>query len=117
MITGMHSIVYASDADAARAFFRDVLGLPWVDAHDGWLIFRQPPSELAVHPVNGPERHARALPDVRRHRADHGRADRQGREFSGPVTQASFGLMTSVVIPGGGTIGLYEPRHRTAYDL
>ena len=50
MITGMHSIVYASDADAARAFFRDVLGLPWVDAHDGWLIFRQPPSELAVHP-------------------------------------------------------------------
>ena len=67
MITGMHSIAYASDADAARAFFRDVLGLPLADAHDGWLIFRQPPSELAG--------------------------------------------------PGGGTLGLYQPRHRTAYDL
>ena len=51
MITGMHSIIYASDAPAARAFLRDVLGLPFVDAHDGWLIFKQPPSELAVQQI------------------------------------------------------------------
>ena len=54
MITSMHSIIYASDADAARAFLRDVIGLPYIDAHDGWLIFKQPPSELAVHPEDGP---------------------------------------------------------------
>jgi catechol 2,3-dioxygenase-like lactoylglutathione lyase family enzyme len=117
VITGMHSIVYASDADAARAFFRDVLGLPWVDAHDGWLIFRQPPSELAVHPStdqSGTHELFLMCDDIERTMAE---LTASGAEFSGPVTRASFGLMTSVVIPGGGTIGLYEPRHRTAYDL
>src|SRR5580704_17763166 len=54
MITSVHSIIYASDADAARAFLRDVIGLPHVDAHDGWLIFKLPPSELAVHPEDEP---------------------------------------------------------------
>lgn len=51
MITGAHSILYASDAEAARAFFRDVLGLAHVDAGHGWLIFKSPPAELAVHPT------------------------------------------------------------------
>ena len=52
MITGVHTLVYADDAEAARAFFRDVLGWPYVDAHGGWLIFRTGPSELGVHPTS-----------------------------------------------------------------
>jgi predicted enzyme related to lactoylglutathione lyase len=117
VITGIHSIVYANDAEAARAFFRDVIGLPYVDAHDGWLIFKQPPSELAVHPAPEPGgKHELFLmcDDI-----EHTMAGlmAKGAEFTAPVTQASFGLMTSIAVPGGGTIGLYQPRHRTAYDL
>ena len=51
MITGSHAIIYAEDADKARAFFRDVLGFPYVDAHGGWLIFKLPPAELGIHPA------------------------------------------------------------------
>ena len=116
----MHSIIYASDAVAARAFFRDVLGLPHVDAHDGWLIFRLPPAELAVHPESGPAassgRHELYLmcDNLEQTMAE---LEAKGAEFAAPVTDASFGRRTSIAIPGGGEIGLYEPRHRTAYDL
>lgn len=116
MITGMHSIVYANDAAAARAFFRDVLGLPYVDAGDGWLIFRQPPSELGVHPADHSGRQELYLmrDDITQTMAE---LTAKGVEFGSPVRQAGFGLPTSVRIPGGGEIGLYQPRHRTAYDL
>jgi len=117
MITGMHSIIYASDADAARAFFRDVLDLPNVDAGDGWLIFKQPPSELAVHPEPDPTgKHELYLmcDDIARTMAE---LAAKGVVFSSPVTQAGWGLLTLIRIPGGGEIGLYQPRHRTAYDL
>lgn len=117
MITSTHSIIYAEDADRARVFFRDVLGFANVDAHGGWLIFKLPPSELAVHPANGASgRHELYLmcDDMTRTVSDLTAA---GVEFTSPVTQASFGLLTSIRIPGGGEIGLYEPRHRTAYDL
>ena len=117
MITSMHSIVYASDADAARAFFRDVIGLPYLDAHDGWLIFKQPPSELAVHPAPDPiGKHELYLmcDDIEQTMAE---LTAKGAEFTSPVTQAGFGLLTSIAVPGGGEIGLYQPRHRTAYDL
>jgi catechol 2,3-dioxygenase-like lactoylglutathione lyase family enzyme len=117
MITGMHSIIYASDANAARAFFRDVLGLPYVDAHDGWLIFKQPPSELAVHPesdATGKHELYLMCDDIAQTTAE---LAAKGVEFTSPVTQAGFGLLTSISIPGGGDIGLYQPRHRTAYDL
>jgi len=113
----MHSIVYASDAEAARAFFRDVLGLPYVDAHDGWLIFKQPPSELAVHPESSPTgKHELYLmcDDISKTMAE---LDAKGAEFTSPVTDAGFGLLTSIRVPGGGEIGLYQPKHRTAYDL
>jgi predicted enzyme related to lactoylglutathione lyase len=118
MITSMHSVVYAGDADAARAFFRDVLGLPYVDAGGGWLVFRQPRSELAVHPAPEPGGGSHQLflmcDDIRQTMAD---LTARGAIFTAPVTQASWGLLTSIQIPGGGEIGLYEPRHRTAYDL
>jgi catechol 2,3-dioxygenase-like lactoylglutathione lyase family enzyme len=113
----MHAISYASDADAARAFFRDVLRLPYVDAHDGWLIFKLPPSELAVHPQDSPGgAHELYLmcDDI-----DATMAELAGRgaEFTRPVRQAAFGQVTGIRIPGGGEIGLYQPRHQTAYNL
>jgi predicted enzyme related to lactoylglutathione lyase len=120
MITGMHSIVYTADAAAARAFFRDVLQLPYVDAHDGWLIFRQPPSELGVHPAGDEPGSAGTcelylMCDDLDQTMSELRA--RGAEFSGEVTQAGFGLMTTIAVPGGGQLGLYQPRHPTAYDL
>ena len=116
MITSVHTIVYASDADQARAFFRDVLGLPNVDARDGWLIFKLPPAELAVHPAADGGRHELYLmcDDIAATMAD---LEAKGAEFTSPVTEQGFGLVTSIAVPGGGELGLYEPRHRTAYDL
>ncbi len=113
----MHAVVYASDAGAARAFFRDVLRLPHVDAHDGWLIFKLPPAELAVHPAESPGgAHELYLmcDDIEATMTEL--ADR-GAQFTGQVRQAGFGLVTAIHIPGGGEIGLYQPRHPTAYDL
>ena len=111
MITGMHTIVYAADADAARAFFRDVLGLSNVDAGEGWLIFRAPPAELAVHP--GGEAHELYLmcDDITQTVAE---LTEKGVEFTTPVADRGWGLLTTLRIPGGGTLGLYEPRHPTA---
>jgi catechol 2,3-dioxygenase-like lactoylglutathione lyase family enzyme len=116
VITSVHTIVYASDADQARAFFRDVLGLPNVDARDGWLIFKLPPAELAVHPAAAGGRHELYLmcDDIAATMAD---LEAKGAEFTSPVTEQGFGLVTSIAVPGGGELGLYEPRHRTAYDL
>jgi predicted enzyme related to lactoylglutathione lyase len=120
VITSTHSIIFAEDAEQARAFCRDVLELPYVDAHDGWLIFRLPPGELAIHPESGAGapsgRHELYLmcDDLDQTVAD---LTAKGAEFTGPVTEAGFGRRTSIRVPGGGEIGLYEPRHETAYDL
>jgi catechol 2,3-dioxygenase-like lactoylglutathione lyase family enzyme len=117
MITSMHSIIYAADADAARAFLRDVIGLRYVDAHDGWLIFQQPPSELAVHPEGDPTgRHELYLmcDDLDATMAE---LAAKGVQFTAPVRESNFGRLTAIQIPGSGEIGLYQPRHPTAYDL
>jgi predicted enzyme related to lactoylglutathione lyase len=120
VITGTHAIIYAGDADLARAFFRDVLELPNVDAHDGWLIFRLPPAELGIHPESGPGapsgRHELYLmcDDLSQTMAELGA---KGAEFASPVMEAGFGLRTAIRIPGGGEIALYQPRHRTAHDI
>jgi predicted enzyme related to lactoylglutathione lyase len=120
VIIATHSVIFAEDADKARAFFRDVLDLPNVDAHDGWLIFKLPPGELAVHPeavdAEPAGHHELYLmcDDLEQTMAD---LEAKGAEFASPVTQAGFGRLTSIKIPGGGEIGLYEPRHRTAYEL
>ena len=114
MIAGAHTIIFASDTDRARAFFRDVLGLANVDAGDGWLIFQLPPGELALHPGPGPEhdttRHELFLMchDVRRTVAQ---LEEKGVEFVAPVTDQGYGLATRFKVPGAGEIGLYEPRH------
>jgi catechol 2,3-dioxygenase-like lactoylglutathione lyase family enzyme len=110
MITGAHAIVYSRDADADRAFFRDVLGFPSVDAGGGWLIFALPPAELAAHPADAGGRHELYLmcDEIEATVAD---LQAKGVEFSAPVSDEGFGLLTSLKLPGGGELGLYEPRH------
>lgn len=110
MITGLHTIVHASDADAARAFFRDVLGFPHVDAGDGWLIFRLPPAELATHPgatAGTPELYL-MCDDIE---ATVAELTAKGVEFTTPVSDRGWGLLTELTVPGAGTLGLYEPKH------
>lgn len=124
MITGTHTIIYAQDADTARAFIRDVLGLRYVDAHGGWLIFKLPPAELGIHPTDqgdpdtgvpsGFHEIYLMCDDVEATVAD---LESKGVEFTSGVEDAGFGLLTRFRIPGGGEIGLYEPKHTTAYDL
>jgi catechol 2,3-dioxygenase-like lactoylglutathione lyase family enzyme len=124
VITGTHAIVYAEDADRARAFFRDVLGLPNVDAGGGWLIFRMPPAELGVHPAGAPE--APQATAAGRHElflmcdditATVDELAAKGVEFHSGVSDEGFGLMTTMRIPGGGVLGLYQARHPVAHDL
>jgi catechol 2,3-dioxygenase-like lactoylglutathione lyase family enzyme len=120
VITSSHVIIYADDADAARAFFRDTLGLPNVDAHGGWLIFKLPPAELGIHPAArgaAPSGHHELYlmcDDVEATVTD---LEGKGVEFTSPVSDQGFGLVATLRIPGGGEIGLYQPKHPTAYDL
>ncbi|WP_329315213.1 VOC family protein [Streptomyces sp. NBC_01262] len=116
MINGAHVIVYSRDAEADRAFFRDVLEYPHVDAGHGWLIFRLPPAEIAVHPTDGPESQELYLmcDDVDATVAD---LTAKGVEFTQPVTDARWGRLTRFRLPGGGEVGLYEPRHERATGL
>jgi catechol 2,3-dioxygenase-like lactoylglutathione lyase family enzyme len=115
MITGSHVIVYSRDADADRAFFRDVLDLPHVDAGGGWLIFKLPPAEVAVHPVDEQPSHELYLmcDDIN---ATTEQLAAKG-VTCGEVTDQGWGLLTSIRLPGGGDVGLYEPRHPRATEL
>ena len=125
MITGSHAIIYAEDAEKARAFFRDVLDFPYIDAHDGWLIFSLPPAELGLHPSGAPDDPASGAPSG--HHELYLMCDNveetvatltaKGVEFTSPIENQGFGLLTRLRVPGGGEIGLYQPRHATAYDL
>ncbi|MFE4337058.1 VOC family protein [Streptomyces sp. NPDC056831] len=116
MINGGHVILYSRDAEADRAFFKDVLGYPHVDAGGGWLIFKLPPAEIAVHPTDGPESHEFYLmcDDIS---ATVGELAAMGVEFTQPVTEAGWGRLTRFRLPGGGEVGMYEPRHERATDL
>lgn len=120
MLTGLHAMIYTRDADAARAFFRDVLGLRAVDAGGGWLIFALPPAELGVHPADGKEgdaahegRHELYLMCDDIH-ATVAELERKGVEFTGPVSDQGWGLLATLNIPGGGELSIYQPRHPTA---
>ena len=110
MINGVHAIIFTRDAEADRAFFRDVLDLPSVDAGGGWLIFRLPPAELAAHPADGDGRHELYLmcDDIR---ATVDELGAKGVEFTREISEERFGLMTAFRLPGGGELALYEPRH------
>lgn len=125
MINGTHLLLYSRNPEADRAFFRDILGFPSLDAGEGWLIFAMPAAELGIHPGDGNfvERHA-----------DH--------ELSGTIlylmcddllqtiealnskgvqttaiVQTGWGITTTIRLPGGGGLGLYQPRHATALNM
>jgi len=113
MIIGAHSIIYSKDAEADRAFLRNVLGFAHVDARDGWLIFALPPSEVAVHPSGENDVHALYLmtDDVA---AEVARLNAAGVGCD-PVADRGWGLVTAIALPGGGKLGLYQPRHPLAH--
>jgi catechol 2,3-dioxygenase-like lactoylglutathione lyase family enzyme len=110
MINGVHAIIYSRDAEGVRGFFRDVLGLSSVDAGGGWSIFALPPAELAAHPTDGAVRHELYLlcDDIQ---ATVEELRGKGVEFAGPVSDQGWGLLISIRLPGGGELGLYQPRH------
>jgi catechol 2,3-dioxygenase-like lactoylglutathione lyase family enzyme len=116
VIGGAHTLLYSQDADATRAFFRDVLGFSNVDAGGGWLIFALPPGELGVHPVERPE-HENGRQELYFMCRDLERtvAELEGRgvEFTADVSEESFGRLTRFKVPGAGEAWLYEPRHKS----
>ena len=126
VITGAHFLLYSDKPEADRAFLRDVLGFRSVDVGGGWLIFKLPPAEAAVHPING----------------EAGGQAHGGREMTRvvlylmcddlpaqiktlkaknvsttDVEEEDWGIKTTIVLPSGGEIGLYQPTHRTALEL
>jgi catechol 2,3-dioxygenase-like lactoylglutathione lyase family enzyme len=115
VITAAHTVIFSPEPEAARAFFRDVVGFDSVDAGGGWLIFTLPPGEMGVHPSGGETRHELYLmcDDITKTVAEL-RAKGAGFDDDGAVTDAGFGLLATMRIPGGGTVGVYEPRHPTA---
>ncbi|MGA9364551.1 MAG: extradiol dioxygenase [Bacteroidota bacterium] len=109
MIIGAHSIIYSKKPDADRAFLRDVLKFPSVDVGDGWLIFALPPSEVAVHPSDKNNVHELYLmcDDVNALVA----MLKKRNIACGTVRDQGWGLLTQVTLPGGGKLGIYQPRH------
>jgi catechol 2,3-dioxygenase-like lactoylglutathione lyase family enzyme len=117
-VTGAHAILYTSEPEALRDIFRDVFGFEHVDAGDGWLIFALPPAELGIHPAEGPtfeggvrqqltlmcDDIAATIEDLRG----------KGIDVRGEPLDEGWGVTTTLVLPGGVEVMLYEPRHPTA---
>ncbi|MFL5777469.1 MAG: VOC family protein [Chloroflexota bacterium] len=115
MIFGAHVIIFSKDAAADRLFFRDVLGFASVDAGQGWLIFALPPAEAAVHPAEADDGHELYF------MCDDLAAEMSALEAKGvrcsDVQEARWGSITKLRLPGGGSVGLYQPKHPTALAL
>lgn len=112
MFTGLHAILYSKDAERLRRFFRDVLEWKHVDAGHGWLIFAAPPTELAMHPTEG-EGGAELYLMCEDLEATIAALRAKGVEC-GAVSSQGWGRLTSINLPDGGKLGLYQPRHPTA---
>jgi catechol 2,3-dioxygenase-like lactoylglutathione lyase family enzyme len=115
-ISGAHVILYSQDAEADRAFVRDVLGFPGVDAGGGWLIFKLPPAEVAVHPTAGEASHELYLmcDDID---ALLGELRARGVGIASEATDQGWGRLAAIRLPSGAELALYEPRHPTAHGL
>jgi catechol 2,3-dioxygenase-like lactoylglutathione lyase family enzyme len=116
MFSGAHVVLFSRDAAADRAFLRDVLGFGGVDAGDGWLIFKLPPAEVAVHPTEGQPHHELYLlcPDLAAALAD---LAARGVPIAQSPREERWGIVASITLPSGAALALYQPRHPTAYDL
>ena len=112
MINGTHVVIYSRDAEADRAFLRDVLGFAHVDAGEGWLIFALPPAEAGVHPTDGEPRHEVYLmcDDLDKTVAE---LTGQGVPIVEPVTQMGWGARVTIGLPSGAELAIYQPRHPT----
>jgi len=112
MITGAHVVIYSKDPDADRVFFKDVLKFPCVDAGHGWLIFAMPGTEAAFHPSENNDRHELYF------MCDDLKAMMESLKKKnvacGPVHEERWGSITKMKLPGGGEIGVYQPKHPTA---
>ncbi|SFJ75896.1 hypothetical protein SAMN05421835_108142 [Amycolatopsis sacchari] len=114
-ISGAHVIIYSHDAEADRSFFREVLDYPHVDAGGGWLIFKLPPAEVAVHPAEADASHELYLmcDDL-----DVTISELAAKGVTcAEVTEARWGRLSRIPLPGGSQVGLYGPRHPRATDL
>jgi len=125
MIIGAHVLLYSSDPEADRAFFRDVLGFPSVDAGHGWLIFKLPPAEAAVHPIDGDAAEVTAGQEMLGGHLYFMCDDLQATIKSlaaknvmcTAIDKAQWGMKTTIRMPSGGEIGLYQPTHPSALQL
>lgn len=124
MINGFHSIIYSDDAETTRAFFRDVLEWPSIDAGGGWLIFKTPPSEIGVHPSVGPD--GQRWGTIPTHQvslmchdieATVAELRAKGVTVADEIVDEGFGLTTTIEVPAAGEMMLYEPRHDLAHAL
>jgi predicted enzyme related to lactoylglutathione lyase len=113
MINAVHTVIYTKQADAVRAFFRDVLEFPFVDAGHGWLIYALPPGELGIHPTDSDDEHGNHMlylmcDDIE---STVAQLKAKGVEFTRPIKNVGFGLLTALRLPDGAELSLYEPRH------
>ena len=115
MISGAHVVVYSKNAEADRAFFRDVLGFKSVDAGHGWLVFALPPAEAAFHPSEGDVAHELYFlcDNLKGEMASLAKKNVKCSR----VEEARWGSITKMSLPGGGKVGLYQPKHPTALGL
>jgi catechol 2,3-dioxygenase-like lactoylglutathione lyase family enzyme len=115
-IVAAHMLLYTPEADALRAVLRDALGFDFVEDTPGWLIFKLPPSELGVHPSEGATSHQICLmcDDLEATMAE---LRAKGIEFRGGPDDESFGITTTMLLPGGVELLLYQPKHASPLDL
>ena len=114
MISGAHVVVYSKNAEADRAFFKAILGFKSVDAGHGWLIFALPPAECAFHPADASSHELYFMcADLK---AEMASLAKKGVTCAN-VEEARWGSITRIPLPGGGDIGLYQPKHPTALTL
>jgi hypothetical protein len=115
-IVGAHMLLYSPEADAVRAVLRDVLSWDFVEDSPGWLIFALPPAEVGVHPSDGATKHELCLmcDDLEATMAE---LRSKGIEFRGGPTDERFGITTTMLLPGGVELLLYQPKHASPLDL
>ncbi|TVX98579.1 VOC family protein [Paenibacillus cremeus] len=116
MINAAHIIFYSTDAEADRVFIRDVLGLAGVDAGGGWLIFKLPPAEIAVHPIDGLGKYEFYFmcDDIEKTLTE---LTAKGVTISEQIINQRWGRLASIKLPSGNDLPIYQPHHPTAYDL
>ncbi len=112
MINGVHAIIFSQQAEEVRAFFKNVLGFASADAGEGWLLFAPPPAEMAVHPDETDHHELYLMCDNLIATVEGLKG--KGVEFAQPISDQGWGMVTSIRLPGGAELGLYEPRHPTA---